>query len=162
MWRVWPRINFDAQAQPIRHLRLSSNEAPPTEMVLTVEDHLVAYTESILTLEAVTLNGRALSTTVLPERITGLRAAPGGGFAMASGVESHEILVWQLNTMQLVERFVGCTGPLLDVLLLDKERTLCAFLQSGKVMCFRTREVDHDESDREAVMEKLAAAGFAL
>ena len=29
-------------------------------------------------------------------------------------------------------------------------------------MCFRTREVDHDESDREAVMEKLAAAGFAL
>ena len=148
------------RAMPLRHLHLLCPNGQPTDMVLLAEDHLVAYTAQNKTLEALTLNDRPLSHAEVEEELSLLRPAPSGGFVMGCVRESHEILVWQVSTMELTERFVGAPGPMLDLILLDKERALCGFGEDGQVVCFRTRATEYDEEDNRDVMEKLHHAGF--
>jgi len=145
---------------PLRHLHLSSPHGQPTDLVLCQEDHLVAYTASTQTLEAITLNDRPLSKTTVEEELSMLRASPAGGFVMGAVKESHEVLVWQVSTMTVTERFVGAPGPMLDLILLDKERALCGFGDDGQVVCFRTRATEYDEQDNKEVMEKFHQAGL--
>jgi len=145
------------RGRSLRHLQLTTG-GTPTEMVTTAEDHLVVYSADTRCLEACTLNGSHISGVVLEQPISCLRAVPGGGFVLAMEQTSHTLIVWQVNTMTPVEHFVGAPSPCLDVLLLDKDRTVCLFLESGTVLCFRTRE--DDECEGSVMVQKLAKAGY--
>jgi len=75
--------------------------------------------------------------------------------------ENNEILVWQASDLRLVERFIGAPGQIIDIMLLDKEKCLCAFLDTGEVVCFRTSAAEFDEQDRNDVMAQLQMTHLA-